>query len=185
MSVYFLECSGRIKIGHSANVKARMQQLTTGAPLELKLIATIDGDYRLELAIQRHLKPYRVKGEWFDDCGAVRSVIDGLVANGPAAIGYIAEEQSPRREPSQVQAAITSLIKQKRPYGTKAWELISALTGLGERSAKLRLSNTSSYSIEEVQALIRSDDGLDFLQVIMADAKPEWWKPVRRTLARR
>jgi hypothetical protein len=76
---------------------------------------------------------------------------------------------------SPLQAAITDLIKFKKPHGEKAWAYLGDLFGLKERAAKHRLSNSVSYSIEELQVLIQGDDGWDFLVVLMADAQPLWW----------
>lgn len=184
-SVYFVECAGRIKIGFSNNVKARLQQLSTGAPGKLNLVATIPGPHRLERAIHRHLKAHRVKGEWFDDCAEVRAAIDDLVRNGPAAIAYVHEEPArPRREPGSAQVAITSVIKKKRPDGTKAWQLVSEVTGLSERTAKHRLANQRLWTPEEFVALLRREDGYDYLKAFMGDAKPTWWKPIPRKMKR-
>lgn len=76
---------------------------------------------------------------------------------------------------SPLQIAITDIIKTKFPRGTKPWAFIADAFGLKERAAKHRLSNTSAYTIEELQALLQSEDGLDFLVAIMADAEPKWW----------
>jgi hypothetical protein len=74
---------------------------------------------------------------------------------------------------SALQAAITNLIRFQNPY--KTWGFVASLFGLKERAAKHRLSNTSSYTIEELQTLFQSEQGLSYLQAMMADAEPEWW----------
>lgn len=76
---------------------------------------------------------------------------------------------------SPLQAAITDLIKFKKPHGHKAWAYLCDLFGVKERAAKHRLSNSVSYTIEELQVLIQGDDGFDFLVALMADARPLWW----------
>lgn len=76
---------------------------------------------------------------------------------------------------SPLQIAITDLIKFKKPHGHKAWAYIGDLFGVKERAAKHRLSNSVSYTIEELQVLIQGDDGFDFLVALMADARPLWW----------
>jgi hypothetical protein len=175
-NVYFIECAGRIKIGFSTDVKNRMYQLATSAPSKLTLIATISGTYQLERAVQKHLLPHRVKGEWFHDCVPVRTAIDDLVARGPSAIGHVEKERKPTAAASAAQVAITNVIKQKRPYGTRPFELLSEISGISERVAKKRLSNHSSYTAEELQKLIQSEDGWDYLKALMAgDKKPRWW----------
>ena len=56
---------------------------------------------------------------------------------------------------SPLQAAITNLIKMQNPH--KAWVFVSDLFGLKERSAKHRLANERSYTIEELQRLAYTD----------------------------
>lgn len=185
-SVYFVECAGRIKIGFSNDVAARLRQLSTGAPGKLNLIATIEGPHRLERAIHRHLKAHRVKGEWFEDRPEVRTVIAELVASGATAIGFVHEELSatPALDPDSAQAVITSVVKKKRPYGTKAWKHVSEVTGLKERAAKHRLSNRTQWSAEEFVAFLRREDGYDYLKAFMGNAKPTWWKPIPHKMKR-
>ncbi len=74
---------------------------------------------------------------------------------------------------SSLQEAITNLIRIHNPH--KTWAFVAETFGLKERAAKHRLSNSVAYNIEELQALIQSEDGLEFLTVLMADAEPKWW----------
>lgn len=74
---------------------------------------------------------------------------------------------------SQLQADITDLLKRHFPH--KTWALLADAFGLKERAAKHRLANNSSYTIEELQLLFQSEDGLDYLNAMMADAAPAWW----------
>lgn len=181
--VYFVECAGRIKIGYSADVKRRMHDLATAAPQRLTLIAAIDGAAQLERAIHKHLDEYRIKGEWFADCPAVRATIKRLATEGPSAVGFSEERAAGATSPpSEIQVAITNLIKSKRPHGTKAWEMLTDRFGIGERAAKYRLSNRTSYTAEEFQALVKGEDGHDYLKTLMADANPKWWRPLKRAL---
>ncbi len=53
---------------------------------------------------------------------------------------------------------------------------------LKERAAKHRLSNTVSYSIEELQELIQGEDGLAYLNALMAEATPRWWVNLQKSL---
>lgn len=77
------------------------------------------------------------------------------------------------RTVSAFQEAITDLLKHQNPK--KTWAVIGKLFGLQERASKHRLSNASSYTIEELQTLFQSEHGLSYLNAIMADAEPEWW----------
>jgi hypothetical protein len=82
-------------------------------------------------------------------------------------------DRTKTRTVSQIQAAITDLIKFQNPK--KTWAVIAKAFGLKERAAKHRLSNGSSYTIEELQLLFQSENGLSYLNAMMADAEPEWW----------
>ncbi|MGY4614795.1 hypothetical protein ACVWZ4_000022 [Bradyrhizobium sp. USDA 4472] len=82
---------------------------------------------------------------------------------------------------SELQASITNIIRAKNPY--KTWAFVADLFGLKERSAKHRLANSRVYTIEELQALLQSEDGLDYLAAIMADAQPKWWWWAKQVMA--
>ena len=75
--------------------------------------------------------------------------------------------------PSALQIAISDLLRFQFPK--KTWAVIADAFDLKERAAKHRLSNTTSYTIEELQALFQSEDGRAYLDAIMADATPAWW----------
>lgn len=54
------------KIGHtSLGVADRIEALQTGCPVEIRSRWTVDGDRRLEAAIQRVLRSCVIRGEWF------------------------------------------------------------------------------------------------------------------------
>lgn len=72
---YFIECDGRIKIGFSRNPDARVRELSTGAPAKLNFLGRVNGAISLETALHRHLRNYRVSGEWFRDCDPVREAM--------------------------------------------------------------------------------------------------------------
>jgi hypothetical protein len=87
--IYFLESLGDIKIGFSKSVHRRLKTLATASPTPFLVIGTIDGSKQLERAIHKTLAQYRKGGEWFTGCADVRKVIDDLMANGPAVIGFV------------------------------------------------------------------------------------------------
>lgn len=82
---------------------------------------------------------------------------------------------------SELQISITNIIRAKNPY--KTWAFVADLFGLKERSAKHRLANSRVYTIEELQALLQSEDGLDYLAAIMAGAEPKWWWWAKQVMA--
>lgn len=77
--VYFIECAGRIKIGTTKNLKARLAALQTSAPGDMIVVATIPGDRAVERSLHAQLVSHRVKLEWFDDCSEVRAAISVAV----------------------------------------------------------------------------------------------------------
>ncbi len=82
---------------------------------------------------------------------------------------------------SALQTAITNLIKFQNPF--KTWAFVASTFGLKERAAKHRLANNSSYTIEELQALLQSENGLSYLNAMMAEAEPEWWFWTKQVMA--
>jgi hypothetical protein len=81
---------------------------------------------------------------------------------------------------SNLQIAITDLIRSQNPR--KTWAFVASMFGLKERAAKHRLANARAYTIEELQALIQSDNGLEYLEALMADATPRWWVNLQKSL---
>lgn len=77
--VYFIECAGRIKIGITQNLKARVSALQTSAPGKLTVIATVPGAAKLERELHGQLHAHRITGEWFTDCEEVRDAIHATV----------------------------------------------------------------------------------------------------------
>jgi hypothetical protein len=79
MTVYFLGCEGRIKVGYSRDPESRIKELSTGAPAKLTLLGRVDGSRKLESAIHRALRNCRESGEWFRDYRAVRVVMQEVL----------------------------------------------------------------------------------------------------------
>jgi hypothetical protein len=106
--VYFIECSGRIKIGHSRNVQERLKKFATGSAFKFSLLGAVDGDRRLEHKIHLHLVEYREHGEWFRDCSQVRDVLLQLSAGHnidfKAAPAARIKEARPRRSVLEIPA---------------------------------------------------------------------------------
>ncbi|MEH2476224.1 hypothetical protein V1281_002607 [Nitrobacteraceae bacterium AZCC 2161] len=81
---------------------------------------------------------------------------------------------------SWVHQRITEFFRGLKPH--KTWWLISDVLGLKEHAAKHRASNHRDYSIEELMVLLHSDSGAEILELLMADAEPEWWRALRINL---
>src|ERR1700744_311201 len=72
---------------------------------------------------------------------------------------------------SNVNAVISAVLKIKE--SRKTWgfliDLMPRSFEMTERVAKHRLAGTRDYTVEELQALLRSEEGLDFLVAVMGD----------------
>lgn len=79
-----------------------------------------------------------------------------------------------------VNFAINEVLKSKFPL--KTWAHLAALLGLQERAAKYRLSNSRAYTVDELQTLLHSEDGLDFLMAVMGEAQPAWWRWINKVM---
>lgn len=88
--IYFAAATdGRIKIGTTRrDVSERLRQIGQDFAQPLALIGSVDGNHRFERAIHAHLAEYRIAGEWFRDCDAVRRTIRNIVLAGGKAIGF-------------------------------------------------------------------------------------------------
>lgn len=80
--IYFISDGAAIKIGRSRDVKARLKDLNCGNARPLSLIASIEGHSKHEAAIHADLAEYRLHGEWFEDCTAVREALTKYEADG-------------------------------------------------------------------------------------------------------
>lgn len=65
--VYFIEAVGlqKIKIGVSDDPKKRLEQLSVGSPVKLKLVGTIQGDNNLEKELHSRFAYLNSDREWF------------------------------------------------------------------------------------------------------------------------
>jgi hypothetical protein len=85
---------------------------------------------------------------------------------------------------SNINAVISAVLKIKE--SRKTWgfliDLMPSSFEMTERVAKHRLAGTRDYTVEELQALLRSEEGLDFLVAVMGDAQPAWWRWMTRVM---
>jgi hypothetical protein len=63
--IYFIECSGRIKIGFSENPTARFRKINVEAPFHCELLGVVDGDRKTEAKLHSQWAYLRCHGEWF------------------------------------------------------------------------------------------------------------------------
>lgn len=63
--VYFVEASGRVKIGYTRDIHKRISALRTAIPGELRLLRRIDGGRSIEKWLHKQFGAQRLNGEWF------------------------------------------------------------------------------------------------------------------------
>jgi hypothetical protein len=68
--IYAIEAVGlnAVKVGYARDAEAvhyRLMTLQIGCPAELRLVATREGDKRLEAALHREWASHAIRGEWF------------------------------------------------------------------------------------------------------------------------
>jgi hypothetical protein len=77
--VYFIAANDAIKIGYSKNVRLRLQTLQTASAIDLVLLGQVPGNVNFEQTLHERLAPHRRRGEWFQDCGMVREVVNEVL----------------------------------------------------------------------------------------------------------
>lgn len=68
MEIYFIETIGVpcVKIGVTrGNSEHRLTLIATGCPLDIRVLGTMPGGFRLEKDIHRQFNHLRIRGEWF------------------------------------------------------------------------------------------------------------------------
>jgi hypothetical protein len=63
---------------------------------------------------------------------------------------------------------------------SKPVQTLMDLFKIGERDAKYRLAADRKFTAVELQTLLQTEEGIQFLVTIMADARPKWWRAVQR-----
>jgi hypothetical protein len=87
---------------------------------------------------------------------------------------------------SNINAAVNAVLKIKEPR--KTWGFLcdilwkTSRAEMTERVAKHRLAETRAYTGEELRILIQSENGLEFLNALMAEAKPKWWADIQEVI---
>ena len=61
---------------------------------------------------------------------------------------------------------------------TKPYRALVDVLKVSERDAHYRLSNQRKFTALEVARLLQSEDGIQFLVVLMEKARPAWWKAI-------
>lgn len=77
--VYFALCEGFCKIGHSGKPVSRIQNMNSGCPFEIKLLATMEGGRREEKRLHEKFADLCHSGEWFRYEGDLKDFVEGLI----------------------------------------------------------------------------------------------------------
>lgn len=108
MAVYLIKSGEYIKIGYSETPQARIGNLQTATPNELKLIAVIPGDTGLEAYLHTRFAEFRVRGEWFINAGILAEFVENAKTTFPVP------EQATR--PERTSAAVPSAQPPAKEY---------------------------------------------------------------------
>lgn len=74
--IYFIRSGQYVKIGVSARPWTRLAEFQTGNPEPLEMLAVGPGDYGFESELHRLFGEHRGVGEWFQDNGRIRAVVN-------------------------------------------------------------------------------------------------------------
>ena len=75
-------------------------------------------------------------------------------------------------------AAVTRVLSAIWP--SKRDMRLAAITGAADRTARDWLALRANYSADALAALLRTEDGLQILEAVMSDARPAWWRKIKR-----
>jgi hypothetical protein len=114
MSVYFITCrqTGTVKIGHSLEPSARLKELQTAHPFELKLEASLPGGADEENDMHCRFAEVRLKGEWF----TINDMIELIISQNPPP----AQVRIPTREEVRAKLQPFPVVQPLKPRELKA-----------------------------------------------------------------
>jgi len=76
--IYFIESSGKIKIGYTKDIYRRLETLQTSCPAKVNLLFLIDGGGDMESMLHNKFKAHYSHGEWFH---AHNEILDYIESN--------------------------------------------------------------------------------------------------------
>lgn len=82
---------GRIKIGRTGDIRARLASIESLCPIRVRLFAWIRGPFSLEPKLHEKLRDHRVHLEWFEMCQEVTAAL--VAAAHHFGGGYVDERQ--------------------------------------------------------------------------------------------
>lgn len=94
--VYLLLSASKYKIGHSKDLRKRIQAFNTASPVPCKIIAVAPGGKQLEQQLHTEFKSLRTFGEWFTASPQILDTFSQLSGAMTFLSGRVTEE-APRR----------------------------------------------------------------------------------------
>jgi len=110
--VYFLYCSGFVKIGVTNHLTRRMKELQVATPWRSQVICTIPGGRGTEDYFHFIFQSYHFRGEWFSFGPDLRSFIERKAPD--YALEWLAEEEQIYLDLIEQQARLLGLITEER-----------------------------------------------------------------------
>lgn len=172
--IYFIECSGRIKVGFSLNPWARMSKVSADSPFPCTLIGVMLGDRKKEAQI--HVKWWHLHrhGEWFNATEDFR-----------AWIGENATERQ-QLQPEKIKGALCGLpighgdkrriakacgvsapaVTQWRKVPAEYCSVISRITGLALQELRPDIFTDRAIAIEAFTGISRKELRPDVFAVV-------------------
>lgn len=88
IGVYVLSAvgSGRVKVGFTTDLSKRIEDMSTGCPFDLEVMAFIGGGRLLEQTLHEALSLHHARREWFHDNDDVRNIV---VYTAHALFGHV------------------------------------------------------------------------------------------------
>jgi len=118
--VLYAEGSHWIKVGHSFDVRFRMQSLQGGNPLRLRVLFAMQRPdaAQVEEVLKAHLSPYKMEGEWFalpEDVPTALSIIAFIMEQSHTEVGdYTLRSKPALRRTLMETQIVTALEEQPR-----------------------------------------------------------------------
>lgn len=135
--IYFIECSGRIKVGFSVNPKSRLTKVNADAPFPCELIGVLAGDRKTEANVHALWSHLRCHGEWFAASGEFRKWIeenapvptDQKVDKGTSKICGIAVSRGDITRVAEAIGITRGAVSQWRKIPAEYCSVVSDITG--------------------------------------------------------
>lgn len=76
--VYFIQCGEFVKLGFTTDLGRRLSGYLMHTPYDVKVLASMPGDRRLEKSLHRRFVKHHHRGEWFRLSSEILDYINDL-----------------------------------------------------------------------------------------------------------